>query len=61
MGLPVSEPRASRDWYTSNFGFVVEFEAPDVIAIRDDADFTFFLLRRAASRRALRFKWTSSK
>ena len=45
MSLPVSDPRASRDWYTANFGFEVEFETPDTIAIRDDAGFTIFLYK----------------
>jgi len=45
MGLPVSDCRASRDWYVKNLGFEVEFENPDagVIAIRDSAGFTIFL------------------
>jgi catechol 2,3-dioxygenase-like lactoylglutathione lyase family enzyme len=45
MNLPVSDPKASRDWYVRNFGFAVEFEVPErnTIAIRDDADFTIFL------------------
>ncbi len=45
MNMPVSDPKASRDWYVSNFGFEVEFEVParNTIAIRDDADFTIFL------------------
>lgn len=45
MNLPVSDPKASRDWYVRNFGFTVEFEVPErnTIAIKDDADFTIFL------------------
>ena len=45
MGLPVTDPRASRDFYVKNFGFEVEFEVPErnTIAIKDDADFTIFL------------------
>jgi catechol 2,3-dioxygenase-like lactoylglutathione lyase family enzyme len=45
MGMPVSNPKASRDWYVGNFGFQVEFEDPgrNTIAIKDDADFTIFL------------------
>jgi catechol 2,3-dioxygenase-like lactoylglutathione lyase family enzyme len=35
MNLPVSNTRASRDWYVANFGFKVEFEIPsrDTVAI----------------------------
>jgi catechol 2,3-dioxygenase-like lactoylglutathione lyase family enzyme len=47
MGLPVRDPKASRDWYVGNLGFQVEFEVPErnTIAIKDDADFTIFLYR----------------
>jgi len=45
MAMPVSDPQRSRDWYVSNFGFVVEFENPGVIAIKDDAEFTIFLYK----------------
>ena len=45
MTLPVSNSRASRDWYVANFGFKVEFEIPDrkTVALQDDAGFTIFL------------------
>jgi catechol 2,3-dioxygenase-like lactoylglutathione lyase family enzyme len=45
MGMPVSNPKASRDWYVNNFGFQVEFEDQErnTIAIKDDAEFTIFL------------------
>jgi predicted enzyme related to lactoylglutathione lyase len=43
MRMPVSDPKASRDWYIRNFGFAIEFESEYVIAIKDDADFTIFL------------------
>lgn len=29
MNLPVTNYKASRDWYVANFGFKVEFEVPD--------------------------------
>ena len=45
MAMPVSDPKASRDWYVGNFGFEVEFENAGVIAIKDDADFTIFLYK----------------
>jgi catechol 2,3-dioxygenase-like lactoylglutathione lyase family enzyme len=45
MALPVSDPKASRDWYVENFGFAVEFENANLIAIKDDADFTIFLYK----------------
>jgi predicted enzyme related to lactoylglutathione lyase len=45
MNMPVTDPKASRDWYVRNFGFQIEFEVPErnTIAIKDDADFTIFL------------------
>ena len=49
MAMPVSNPQASRDWYVKNFGFVVEFENPAVIAIKDDAEFTIFLYQPKGS------------
>jgi len=47
LGLPVTNPRRSRDWYVKNLGFKVEFEHGDVIAIQDSAGFTIFLSRNA--------------
>ncbi len=47
MGLPVTNPRRSRDWYVRNLGFAVEFERSGVIAIQDSAGFTIFLNRAA--------------
>lgn len=50
MAMPVSNSKASRDWYVNNFGFEVEFEASDdrkTIAIKDDADFTIFLYQQS--------------
>jgi catechol 2,3-dioxygenase-like lactoylglutathione lyase family enzyme len=45
MNLPVSDPKASRDWYVANFGFRVEFEVPErkTVALIDDGGFTIFL------------------
>ncbi|MGO9606653.1 MAG: VOC family protein [Candidatus Binataceae bacterium] len=45
MMLPVSNCKASRDWYVKTLGFKVEFENPKTatIAIRDKAGFTIFL------------------
>jgi catechol 2,3-dioxygenase-like lactoylglutathione lyase family enzyme len=43
LRLPVSDLKATRDWYVTHFGFAVEFENPSVIALKDDADFTIFL------------------
>ena len=45
MNLPVVNLEASRDWYTRNFGFKVEFEIPErrTTALVDDADFTIFI------------------
>ncbi|HXN84894.1 MAG TPA: VOC family protein [Candidatus Binataceae bacterium] len=50
MAMPVSNSKASRDWYVNNFGFEVEFEVNDdrkTVAIKDDADFTIFLYQQA--------------
>lgn len=47
MGLPVTNPRRSRDWYVKNLGFTVEFDHGDVIAIQDSAGFTIFLAKSA--------------
>ena len=43
--LPVSDWRASRDWYRDMLGFAVEMEFPDgrTVGMRDDADLTVFL------------------
>jgi len=48
--LPVSDWRASRDWWVAAFGFAVEFEEPQggirglgVCALQDDAGLTVFL------------------
>jgi catechol 2,3-dioxygenase-like lactoylglutathione lyase family enzyme len=49
MAMPVSNPKASRDWYVKHFGFAVEFENAGVIAIKDDADFTIFLYQPRGS------------
>jgi len=45
MSIPVTDSRASRDWYVANLGFKVEFEVPErkTVAIKDDAGFTIFL------------------
>jgi uncharacterized glyoxalase superfamily protein PhnB len=52
MSLPVSNSKASRDWYVKNFGFKVEFEVPErkMTAIQDDAGFTIFLYESKADR-----------
>lgn len=43
--LPVTDWRASRDWWRDQLGFEVEFEIEDagVAAMRDAADLTIFL------------------
>lgn len=45
ISLPVTDWRASRDWWRDNLGFEVEFEmpGPGVAAMRDEADLTVFL------------------
>ena len=49
LAIFVSDPRRSRDWYATHFGFKVEFEVPerDTIALQDDAGLTVFLVRDA--------------
>jgi catechol 2,3-dioxygenase-like lactoylglutathione lyase family enzyme len=51
MTLPVSDVRASRDWYVKKLGFKVEFERGGITAIQDSAGFTIFL-RKATKRLA---------
>lgn len=50
LTLPVSDWRASRDWYVNGFGFAVEFEVAaggasglGVAALQDDSGLTVFL------------------
>jgi len=45
LALLVHNAQASRDWYVEHFGFLVEFEVPDLstIAIQDSDGFTIFL------------------
>lgn len=52
--IPVSDWRASRDWYVEHFGFAVEFEEPKggqaglgVAALQDAAELSVFLEQRA--------------
>jgi len=47
LGLFVSDPKRSAAFYVGNFGFAIEMEPPDgnMIAVKDDADFTIFLAR----------------
>ena len=49
ISLPVRDWRASRDWWTARLGFVVEFEIPDGVAVRDEADLTVFLVEGAVA------------
>jgi catechol 2,3-dioxygenase-like lactoylglutathione lyase family enzyme len=42
--LPVRDWRASRDWWTAQLGFQVEFEIEGGVAVRDEADLTVFLV-----------------
>ena len=46
LTLPVRDHARSRAWYTSNFGFKVEFEVPErgTVALQDDADLTILLV-----------------
>src|SRR5262245_2493320 len=46
LAIPVRDHIRSRDWYTSHFGFRVEFEVPErkTVALQDDSDLTLFLI-----------------
>lgn len=45
VSIVVTDFKRSRDWYTKNFGFKVEFEVPgrNTVALQDDAGLTLFL------------------
>ena len=49
LAIPVRDPERSRDWYTTHFGFKVEFEVPErrTVALQDDAGLTLFLVESA--------------
>ena len=48
LAIDVGDRAAARDWYVSVLGLEVEFEidAAGVTAVRDDHDFTIFLVER---------------
>jgi catechol 2,3-dioxygenase-like lactoylglutathione lyase family enzyme len=48
LAIPVRDHARSRDWYTTHFGFRVEFEVPErkTVALQDDGDLTLFLVER---------------
>ncbi len=45
MNLPVTDYKRSRDWYTENFGFKVEFEVPErqTVSLEDSEGMGIFL------------------
>jgi catechol 2,3-dioxygenase-like lactoylglutathione lyase family enzyme len=43
ISLNVRDWRASRDWWTGHLGLEVEFEMPNGVAVKDEADLTIFL------------------
>ncbi|MGO8672635.1 MAG: VOC family protein [Capsulimonadaceae bacterium] len=45
MNLPVTDYKRSRDWYTENFGFKVEFEVPErqTVSLQDYEGMGIFL------------------
>ena len=49
LAITVRNCARSREWYTNNFGFKVEFEVPErkTVALQDDADLTLFLVETA--------------
>ena len=54
LALPVADCNAARDWYVGTLGMTVEFEIPDrrTVAVRDEFDFTIFLVQAEAPRSA---------
>ena len=46
LAIPVRDHARSREWYTKNFGFKIEFEVPErkTVALQDDGDLTLFLV-----------------
>jgi catechol 2,3-dioxygenase-like lactoylglutathione lyase family enzyme len=46
LAVPVRDHSRSREWYTHNLGLKVEFEVAErkTVALRDDSDFTLFLV-----------------
>src|SRR4029450_1032981 len=46
LAITVSDRVRSREWYTKNFGFKIEFEVPErkTVALQDDSDLTLFLI-----------------
>ena len=48
--IPVRDVARSREWYTTHFGFKVEFEVPErkTVALQDDAGLTLFLIETPA-------------
>ena len=46
LAIPVRDHARSREWYTENFGFAVEFEVPErrTVALQDDGGLTLFLI-----------------
>src|SRR5262245_58187765 len=46
LAIPVRDQARSRAWYTTHFGFRVEFEVPErkTVALQDDGEFTLFLV-----------------
>lgn len=51
LAIPVRDWVRSRDWYTTSFGFAIEFEIPEAktVALRDDGDLTLFLSESATA------------
>ena len=47
LAISVRDHVRSRDWYTTNFGFRIEFEVPErkTVALQDDGDLTLFLIQ----------------
>ena len=47
LGIYVADHVRSRDWYTTHFGFRVEFEVPErhTVALQDDSGLTLFLMK----------------
>ena len=50
LTIPVTDQKASRDWYVATLGLKVEFEVParNATALRDDGGFTIFVEQAGA-------------
>jgi predicted enzyme related to lactoylglutathione lyase len=60
IAIPVSDWRASSDWYTNILGLSLEFEIPErlVAAVKDEGDFAIFLHQAPVPSAPIAFAFT---